>query len=197
MYHSRLLVKNNTHATSLSIHVTCGYTGVFKLVLNFMSMPFSYSTTYTLDKSHYSETYDASAPADNAKKLYLISLVLGLLGLALLIFSEINAYAAWFMIALAALEVFSVRFRKSWWLARQMISKAASTELTLHIDDEGISSKSIHVESAIAWTDISKIEQTAQGWMLYHGGGKNYVSGRCLSAAAQDFIKEKSLLKAE
>ena len=162
-----------------------------------MTTPFLYSTTYTLDKSHFSETYDASASAGNAKKIYMIAIALGLLGLALLIFSEINPYAAWFIIALGALEVFSLRFKKPWWLARQMISKAANTELTLQIDEHGISSKSIHVESKIAWADVTKIEATAQGWLLYHAGGKNYVSGRCLSEQAQEFIKAKALLKAQ
>lgn len=162
-----------------------------------MTAPFLYSSTYTLDKSHFSETYDASAPADNAKKIYMIAIALGLFGLALLIFSEINPYAAWFIIALGALEAFSLRFKRPWWIARQMISKAANTELTLQIDDGGVSSKSIHVESKITWAEVSNIEATTQGWLLYHAGGKNYVSGRCLSEEAKEFIKAKALLKAQ
>ncbi|WP_340676701.1 YcxB family protein [Paraglaciecola sp.] len=162
-----------------------------------MTVPFSYSTTYTLDKSHYSETYEASTPVDNSKKVYLLAILLALLGLAILLFTEINPYAAWFMIALGALEVFSLRFRKSWWLARQLISKAANTELTLTIDDEGVSSQSIHIESEILWSDITKIEKTAQGWLLYHAGGKNYLSNRCLSAPAIEFIHAKALLKSQ
>jgi hypothetical protein len=162
-----------------------------------MTTPFSYSTTYTLDKIHYSETYDASKLVDNSKKIYLVAITLALLGLAILLFTEINPYAAWFLIALGALEVFSLRFRKPWWLARQLISKAASTELTLNINEEGIRSKSIHVESAILWADVSNIEQTSQGWLLYHTGGKNYVSGRCLSEQANEYIRAKALLKSQ
>ncbi|MDP5133359.1 MAG: YcxB family protein [Paraglaciecola sp.] len=162
-----------------------------------MTTPFSYSITYTLDKSHYLETYDASAVAINPKKAYLIAIGLAALGFAILLFTQIEPFAAWFLIALGGLEVFSIRFRRSWWLARQLISKAASTDLTLTIDETGVTSQSIHVESHISWDDISKLEKTSQGWLLYHSGGKTYLSDRCLSAEAQAFIAAKSVLVSE
>jgi hypothetical protein len=160
-----------------------------------MSTPFSYSSTYILDKSHFSETFDASITVDNAKTVYFKSIILAFLGLALLLFKQIRPYVGWFIVALGALEVLSVRFRKSWWLARQMISKAASNELTLTIDEYSVSSKSFYVESKISWAEVRKIEQTAQGWLLYHAGGKNYLSGRCLSEPANEFIRAQALLK--
>ena len=162
-----------------------------------MTTPFLYSTTYILDKSHYSETFDASAAVDNAKKGYRVSILLALFGLAILMFTGVDPYVAWFVVALGALEALSIRFRKPWWLARQMISKAANTELTLLIDEDGVSSKSYYVETNIAWDDVSKIEQTTLGWLLYHSAGKNYVSGRCLSGAAQEFISAKALVKSQ
>ena len=102
---------------------------------------------------------------------------------------------SWFIIALGGLEAFSVRFRKSWWLGRQMMSKAASTELTLTIDENGVSSKSYSVESVILWADITKITATTQGWLLHHGTGKSYLSNRCLSDEAKHFISTKAALK--
>ncbi|MFT6898604.1 MAG: hypothetical protein ACJA13_003028 [Paraglaciecola sp.] len=162
-----------------------------------MTTPFSYSTTYILDKSHFSETFDESITADNAKTVYFKAIILALLGLIILLFTQITAYIAWFIVALGAVEVLSIRFRKSWWLARQMISKAANSELTLTVDENGVRSKSFYVESEILWADVKKIEQTAQGWLLYHAGGKNYLSGRCLSAAANEFISAQALLKSQ
>ncbi|MFT5676177.1 MAG: hypothetical protein ACI808_002115 [Paraglaciecola sp.] len=158
-----------------------------------MTTPFFYSTTYILDKSHFSETFDESITVDNSRNVYLKSLILGFLGMAILLFTEINAYGAWFVVALGALEALSVRFRKPWWLARQMISKAAGTELTLTIDENCVSSKSFHVESKISWAEVNKIEQTVHGWLLYHAGGKSYLSGRCLSEAANEFISAQAL----
>ena len=160
-----------------------------------MTSPFSYSTTYILDKSHFSETFDESVTLNNSKNVYFKSIALGILGLAILLFTDISAYGAWFIVALGALEAFSIRFRKSWWLARQMISKAANTELTLSIDENGVSSKSFHVESKISWLEVKKIEKTPQGWLLFHAGGKNYVSSRCLSEAANEFMREQARLQ--
>lgn len=160
-----------------------------------MSTPFSYSTTYILDKSHFSETFDESNALDNSKKAYLKGILLALLGLAILIFSEIHPYIAWFIIALGGLEVLSIRFRKSWWLSRQLISKAANTELTLTINTQGVYTRSFSVESEISWANVSKIEQTSQGWLLYHAGGKSYLSNRCLSESAKVFIETQALVK--
>lgn len=158
-----------------------------------MSTPFSYSTTYRLDKSHFSETFDESVPADEVKTVYVKPFILALLGMAVLFLTEISGFAAWFIIALAALEFLSIRFRKPWWLARQMISKAANTELTLSIDESGVSSRSLHVESKILWDDVSKIEKTTQGWLLYHAAGKSYLSNRCLSEDAKAFINAQAV----
>ena len=162
-----------------------------------MTTPFCYSTTYILDKSHFSETFDASITVDNSKSIYLKSFVFGLLGLAILLFTDISPYIAWFIVGMGALEAFSVRFRKPWWLARQMISKAANAELTLTVDEHGVSSKSFYVESKISWADVKSIEQTAQGYLLHHARGKNYISGRCLSEEAQEFISAQALLKSQ
>ena len=125
-----------------------------------MSTPFSYSTTYILDKSHFSETFDESNALDNSKKAYLKGILLAILGLAILIFSEIHPYIAWFIIALGGLEV-----------------------------------RSFTVESEISWANVSKIEQTSQGWLLYHAGGKSYLSNRCLSESAKVFIETQALVK--
>ena len=160
-----------------------------------MPTPFSYSFSYILDKSHFSETFDESVIIDNSKTVYFKSMVLALFGLAVLLFTPVNAYAAWFIVALGALEALSIRFKKSWWLARQLISKAANAEITLTIDDKEVCSKSFYVESKISWTEINKIEQTKQGWLLYHSGGKNYISGRCLSEQANEFINGQAQLK--
>ncbi|MCF2947956.1 YcxB family protein [Paraglaciecola aquimarina] len=156
-------------------------------------MPFNYTTTYTLDKSHFSETFDESVTIDPSKKIYLKSVLLGMFGAALLLFTALDPYVCWFVIALGALEALSIRFRKPWWLARQMLSKAANTELTLTIDEEGVCTKSFSVESKIAWEDVTKIEQTEQGFLLYQEKQKSYLSNRILSDDAQQFIKAKAV----
>ena len=160
-----------------------------------MTAPFYYSTTYKLDKSHFSETFDESIPVNTSIKAYVKSIGLAIIGFAILYFTNLNSYAAWFIIVLGVVDACSVYFRKPWWLARQMISEAANVELTLTIDENGVSSKSFSVESKITWDEVIKIEQTRQGWLLYHASGRNYLSSRCLSEAAKEFIRAQASLK--
>lgn len=157
-----------------------------------MTAPFYYSTTYVLDKSHFSETYDESSTKKNSRAGYIKSITLAFLGLAILLFTEINPYIAWFIVALGGVEALSIRFQKSWWLARQMISRAANNELTLTIDEDNIRSQSSNIESTILWADITQIDQTQQGWLLHHPAGKTYLSNRCLSDEAKQFISAKA-----
>ena len=156
-----------------------------------MNEPFSYSTTYELDKNHFSETYDETCIIDKSLKGYTKTFILGFVGTAILM-TEINAYIAWFIITLAAVEALNVRFHKPWWMARQMISRAANHKVTLTIDEAGVHSQSHYVNGSILWRDISKIEQTRQGWLLHHAGGRNYLSGKCLSDEANSFVAAKT-----
>jgi hypothetical protein len=158
-----------------------------------MSAAFSYTTTYVLDKSHFGETFDESVTIDNSIKAYTKSIGLVLMGFAILYFTNLSSYAAWFIVVLGVVDALGVYFKKPWWLARQMISRAANEELTLTIDGKGISSQSYSVKSAIAWADIDKFEKTKQGWLLHQGPNKSYLSSRCLSADAEAFISAKAL----
>ena len=153
-----------------------------------MPVPFFYTTRYTLDKSHFSETFDESISAKKSFKPYYKATGLAVFGFVLLRFTELNAYVAWFLMAIAGVEALGVYFKKPWWLARQMISQAANTELTLTINEEGIHSKSFVIESKITWSEINKIERTKQGWLLYQGKRRSYLSNRILSQEAQDYI---------
>lgn len=151
-------------------------------------MSFSYSTTYLLDKSHFSETFDESVTPSDPKTAYLKAIGLIAFGLTILIFSRISAYAGWFVIVIGIVEALSVVYKKPWWLARQMISRAANENLSLTIDDEGISVESEFVNSQLLWTDISHFESTKRGWLLHHNMGKSYISLRCLSQEANAYI---------
>lgn len=157
-----------------------------------MNTPFSYSTTYSLDKSHFSECYDESANADHSIRSYFKSAVLAIFGLSILLFTDVNPYAAWFIVALSAIEALSIRFRKSWWLARQMLSKAAKSEMTLTIDEDAVSTQSFYVESKILWSDVTQLQKTQKGWLIFHPVGKNYISSGCLSLQAEEFIANKA-----
>ena len=160
-----------------------------------MTDSFQYSTTYVLDKSHFSETFDQSDVAGNNKAAYAKAIMLVVIGLAVLQIAQVSPYIGWFIIALSIVETLSVRFKKAFWLGRQLISKAANNRLTLTIDEQGIATHSHYVNSKFLWDDITRVEETAKGWLLYQGKGKSYLSNRCLSDEAIEFIRLKAEVK--
>lgn len=161
----------------------------------FVASPFHYETTYTLDKSHFSETFDESMTQNRTGKAYFKSIGLALAGFAILLFTDFSPYVAWFLVAIGGVDALGIYYRKPWWLARQMVSQAANNKLSLSIDENGVMSKSFAVESRLAWSEIERIERTKQGWLLYYPAGRSYLSARCLSEEANKFVSEQAALK--
>jgi len=158
-----------------------------------MSDNFSYSVKFTLDKPYYTECFEQSVVVDNSYRAYAKAIFFTVFGGALVLFTEINPYAAWFVFALGIVEALSVYYQKPWWVLRQMLSKAAKSEVQLTIDDKGIFSHSFYIDDAIAWHDIKQLSQTDLGWLIQHTKGKNYLSQRFLTEQVNEFLHEKSL----
>jgi len=160
-----------------------------------MTSPFSYSHTFILDKEHFNECYSQSVVNDQSIKAYFKAIVLSIFGIILVLFSDVNAYAAWFVFALGVLEAVSIYYRQAWWVMRQLLSKAAKGEVTLTIDDKGVATESFYIKSMMLWGNISLFKKTSLGWVITHDGYNNYISDSCLSTdAAELFIKQQSIL---
>lgn len=157
-----------------------------------MNTPFSYQTSYVLDKSHFSETFDQSHDPSKTRGAYTKAAIITLLGAVFVLFTDFNGYIAWFIVAVGVIEALNVRFKKAWWLARQMLSRAANSEVTLTIDEEAIHSKSYYLQSRVMWPAIKRIEPTPMGWLLHHNQSTTYLSKRVLSEAAQQFVSDKA-----
>lgn len=153
-------------------------------------MAYSYSTTYILDKAHFDECYTQSVIPDPTFKPYYKGIGFALIGIAL-IFTDITLYLAYFFVGLGVIETLNVKYHKTWWLMRQMMSKAASNEVTLTIDEQGIYTQSQYVNSQILWTDIYRIKETEKGFLLIHKAGTSYVSSSCIDTTALGYIKSK------
>lgn len=156
-----------------------------------MTTPYSYSTTYILDKAHFDECYTQSVVPDPTLKPYYKGIGLVFIGIAL-IFTDINLYLAYFFVGLGVIEALNVKYHKAWWLMRQMISKAASNDVTLTIDEQGIRTQSQYVNNQILWTDIYRINETEKGFLITHKAGTSYISSSCLDDSAIAYIKAKS-----
>lgn len=155
-----------------------------------MQQTYAYSTTYLLDKAHFAECYEQSKIPDASLKPYYKAIGLGLIGIAL-IFTDISLYLAYFFVGLGVIEALNVRFHKAWWLMRQMMSKAASNQVTLTLNEQGIHSHSQYVNSEILWTDTYRVKETEKGFLITHKTGTNYVSASILDEAALTFIRSK------
>jgi hypothetical protein len=156
-----------------------------------MSQPFSYSTTYELDKAHFQECFSESVVIVTPINAYKKSIALTIAGMLLVLFTQMNPYAAWFVFALGILEAVSTYYQKPWWVMRQMLSKAAKGNVDLTIDEQGIVSKSFYASLTLLWSDVLFIETTQLGWLIKHAKGRSYISNKNLSAAAILFLTEK------
>lgn len=158
-----------------------------------MSTPFSYSHTFVLDRPHFNECFKNSVEIDNSVVAYKKALVFSLIGVALLLATEVSGYIAYFLIGLGVVEALSVFYRQPWWVARQMLSRAANSKVNLTIDESGIHIDSFYVKSTIAWSQIDKVQQTQDGLLIFHQNTKSYLSGNCLSPQAREYLLNQAV----
>jgi len=171
-----------------------------------MNEPSSFSAQFTLDKAHYTECYTQSSTLTHDRKTYFKANVLTVFGLIVLLFTPVNPYAAWFVIALGILESVSVYYHQPWWVLRQMMSKASGSEVKLTIDDLGILTESFHINTRILWADVTSVTETELGFVVCFSLGKtamgkdiaskSYLSKSCLSDETITFISQKSPIAA-
>lgn len=160
-----------------------------------MSEGFSYSTTFSLNKAHLIECYEQSVDVDHSILKYKRAIISLLFGAALLVLKLVSDYIAYFVISLGILEVFSTRYRQTWWLWRQMMGKSYNSEVTLLIDENGINNRSFHVDQTISWQSVTAIDKTALGLIVRHEKGVNYLSNSCLDESAVDYVSNKMAAK--
>lgn len=166
-----------------------------------MTQSNTFSTSFILDKAHYTECYTQSSTLIHDKKTYFKANVLTVFGLIVLLATPVNPYAAWFVIALGLLESISVYYHKPWWVIRQMLSKASNSEVKLTIDEQGLLTKSFHINSRILWADVTLVTETDLGFVISFTlckrvtgkdiASKSYISKSCLSDEASAFIVTK------
>tara|TARA_B100000809_G_C15002656_1_gene482078 strand:- start:461 stop:952 length:492 start_codon:yes stop_codon:yes gene_type:complete len=156
-----------------------------------MAQTFSYKTTYQLDKAHFQECYSESAIIPTSFHAYKKAMVLAIAGMLLVLFTQMNPYAAWFVFAVGILEAVSTYYQKPWWVMRQMLSKAAKGNVDLTIDEQGIVSKSFYATLTLLWSEMLLIETTQLGWLIKHAKGRSYISNQNLSEKAVLFLTEK------
>lgn len=126
-----------------------------------------FNTQFTLSRDYLAECFDQSLPhGKNARPSYLFPAFLLAAGGGLLFFTEQPKVAGSMLIALAVLELLHIRYRRAWWLTRQMLGKSANSEVKLTIDETGVKAASSHTQTALLWSDVERVIETELGLIL-------------------------------
>ena len=153
-----------------------------------------FKSEFILNRQHFEECYDQSLPfsKNNTPRFKLMALLI-IAGVLLLFWAEQKNTLAFFLIALAFVELISFRYRRAWWLSRQVWSKNSGNTIKLIIDDNGITTQSLYINNQLLWSDISQLNETKKGLMLtLKNKGSNYLSKATLDEQAIAFIKRQT-----
>ncbi|MCP4325710.1 MAG: YcxB family protein [Psychromonas sp.] len=152
-----------------------------------------FSNQFILDRAHFTECFEQSELIATPKKMrYKFIASLLIFGFLVLIMTDQSVAVGLFFIGLAFLEFFSFKYRKAWWLSRQMWSKNSGNKITLNIDNNGIRIDSLYQKNSLLWSDIKEVIETPEGLMLkLENGGQSYLSKSSLNNEVINFIKSK------
>ncbi|QOL25915.1 YcxB family protein [Thalassotalea sp. LPB0316] len=154
-----------------------------------------YQHQFILDRQYYTEVYEQTAIKKTGWQAYKKAIVLFLFGLFVSAFAT-NAkliHLSYFIVGLGVVEALSVRFAKTWWLWRQLMSKAANNPVELTIDEQGIAINSAYINQQLNWSEISSVEQSSQGYIFNQGAMRHYLSKSALSDEVVAFINSQGL----
>ena len=74
---------------------------------------------------------------------------------------------------------------------RKTDKQSTNNDIELVINEQGITSKSLYINSQICWEDIQSSSITNRGVLIRHPAGISYLSNLILDQSAIDFIKHK------
>ncbi|WP_372883178.1 YcxB family protein [Psychromonas sp.] len=153
-----------------------------------------FQSKFVLNREHFEECFDQSALLGKKaapRYKFMAFLVIG--GCLILILVPQQKTLAFFLIALSFVEYFSFRYRRAWWLMRQMWSRNSHNTITLTINDQGVKTESLYNNSELLWAEIKGMVETPKGIMLLlKNGNKNYLSKASLDEKAVAYIKLKA-----
>ncbi|MGL5145934.1 MAG: hypothetical protein ACRC7Q_00325 [Plesiomonas shigelloides] len=152
-----------------------------------MPTPFEFKQSFTLNRSHFEECFDQSVTPLTGLKPYVKTLGFGLMTVALLA-SPFPGYVGWFFMGLTAVEFFSTKHQRTWWVWRQLLSRAANHDVTLTITPEKLITESLGQRRELEWTSLDSVRRTPLGYLLQSANAKQYLSRSALCAEAAAFI---------
>lgn len=156
-----------------------------------------FESEFILNRKHLEECYDQSAVfTKKHTPRYKFIAALLITALLILFFGGTQSSLGYFFIGLTVLEFISFKYRRAWWLMRQVWSRNSGNTIKLIIDDNGIKTQSLYNNNQLLWSDINKINETSKGLMLtLNNGTLHYLSKATLNDMMIDFINNKEINK--
>lgn len=138
----------------------------------------AFHTQFTLSREYLAECFDESLPyGSDAKRKYLFAGVSFVAGASLLYFTDYPKGIGTLLIVLAIIELVHIRFKRAWWLTRQIWGRSGNTEIKLSIDDKAIQTQNPFTKTVLLWNDVARIIETDLGLILVaKTGGQQYLS---------------------
>ncbi|WP_404340850.1 YcxB family protein [Pseudoalteromonas mariniglutinosa] len=152
----------------------------------------SLSTSYTLDKAYFYECFDESLPySKQVNPKYGLLALLICLGLVAFYILQ-RHYLGTFMFMLALVECIAFYYKRPWWVTRQMLSRAAGSEVTITFDESGIHAQNPYKSYQLTWQDINQVINTPRGFLLSSKKGMQYVSKHVLDDEIITFLNKRA-----
>ncbi|PKH03538.1 hypothetical protein CXF72_05700 [Psychromonas sp. MB-3u-54] len=152
-----------------------------------------FQSKFVLNREHFEECFDQSLLlGGKPTPRYKLMAFLVFAGGAIILFSDQQKTVGLFIVSLSFVEYFSFRYRRAWWLMRQMWSKNSHNTITLTISEQSIKTESLYNNNELLWDEVKHEVETPKGLMLFlKDGAKNYLSKSSLNEQAIAFIKLK------
>lgn len=163
-----------------------------KLLLINYGIKMNFESKFTLDKEHYTECYEQSSSL-RPQSLKKYSKALMILGFGIFFYmiqiEGLSAHLGAFFFILAFVELLSVVYARSWWVTRQMFSKASGGEVNLTLDTQGIHINSDYANQLLPWDEIESHTFTEKGVIVFPKmGGNSYISESTLSVDGWQYL---------
>lgn len=137
-----------------------------------------YTTQFTLSREYLGECFDESkAYNKSAKPNFIFPLAMLVIGSFTLAMTDQSKSLGIFIIVIGLIELLHIRYKRAWWLARQMIGRTGGQEVTLTIDENGVETRCGSTVTNTQWQDVNKVAETESGLILItKSGTQQYLS---------------------
>lgn len=137
-----------------------------------------FQTQFVLTREYLSESYDQSLPHSKAASPnFVFPIVTLAIGVGLLMWTDQQKIIGIAFVSFSVLEFLHIRYRRAWWLMRQLWGRSGGSEVSLSINENEIVTENGFTETRITFGEIERVIETELGMILVtNTGQQQYLS---------------------